>query len=122
MIFSDYTEESMENFDAVLENYGVERVDGIVIEGDAQHYAMQMPYYVVPEVKSAEPVSGFASEGYFVLAPYAQGIRKLDSVRDTVTIDSILTTSDSAYSKVDVYKRQILRCNPFSHGGYDPVP
>ena len=65
MIFSDYTEESMENFDAVLENYGVERADGIVIEGDAQHYAMQMPYYIVPEVKSAEPVSGFASEGYF---------------------------------------------------------
>ena len=52
----------MENFDAVLENYGVERADGIVIEGDAQHYAMQMPYYIVPEVKSAEPVSGFAEE------------------------------------------------------------
>ena len=33
MIFSDYTEEPMDNFDAVLENYGVERVDGIVIEG-----------------------------------------------------------------------------------------
>ena len=33
MIFSDYTEESMENFDAVLANYGVERADGIVIEG-----------------------------------------------------------------------------------------
>ena len=43
MIFSDYTEEPMDNFDAVLENYGVERVDGIVIEGNAQHYAMQMP-------------------------------------------------------------------------------
>lgn len=36
MIFSDYTTESMDNFDAVLKNYGVERVDGIVIEGDTQ--------------------------------------------------------------------------------------
>lgn len=32
MIFSDYTEESMTNFDAVLANYGVERTEGIVIE------------------------------------------------------------------------------------------
>lgn len=119
MIFSDYTEESMENFDAVLENYGVERADGIVIEGDAQHYAMQMPYYIVPEVKSAEPVSGFASEGYFVLAPYAQGIRKLDSVRDTVTIDSILTTSDSAYSKVDLNSETLEKTEEDIAGPFD---
>ena len=119
MIFSDYTEESMENFDAVLENYGVERADGIVIEGDAQHYAMQMPYYIVPEVKSAEPVSGFASEGYFVLAPYAQGIRKLDSVRDTVTIDSILTTSDSAYSKADLNSETLEKTEEDIAGPFD---
>ena len=36
-----------------------------------------------------------------VLAPYAQGIQKTDDVRDTVTIDSILTTSDKAYSKAN---------------------
>ena len=53
----------MENFDAVLENYGVSRVDGLVFEGDAQHYAAQMPYYLV---------------------------------------ESLLTTSDSAYSKTDL--------------------
>ena len=29
MIFSDYTEESMDNFDAVLKNYGVERTEGV---------------------------------------------------------------------------------------------
>ena len=92
MIFSDYTEESMENFDAVLENYGVERADGIVIEGDAQHYAMQ---------------------------PYAQGIRKLDSVRDTVTIDSILTTSDSAYSKVDLNSETLEKTEEDIAGPFD---
>lgn len=43
----------MTNFDAVLANYGVERTEGIVIEGDSQHYA-QMPYYLVPTVNSTE--------------------------------------------------------------------
>ena len=101
MIFSDYTEESMENFDAVLANYGVERTDGIVIEGDSQHYA-QMPYYLVPTVNSTDAISDFASKGYYVLMPYAQGIQKSDDVRDTVNIESLLTTSDSAYSKTDL--------------------
>ena len=75
MIFSDYTEESMTNFDAVLANYGVERTEGIVIEGDSQHYA-QMPYYLVPTVDSTDAISNFASNGYYVLMPYAQGIQK----------------------------------------------
>ena len=119
MIFSDYTEESMENFNAVLENYGVERADGIVMEGDAQHYAMQMPYYLLPDVNSAEPVSSFAEEGYYVLAPYAQGIRKMDNVRDTVTVDSLLTTSDNAYSKVDINSGKLEKEEGDIEGPFD---
>lgn len=119
MIFSDYTEGSMDNFDAVLENYGVERVDGIVIEGDAQHYAMQMPYYLLPNVGSAEAVSDFSSQGYFVLAPYAQGIRQLDNVRDTLTIESLLTTSDDAYSKTDLNTETLEKTDEDIDGPFD---
>ena len=102
MIFSDYTTEDLPNFDAVLENYGVQRAAGIVFEGDSQHYAMQMPYYLVPTINSTDASSETVSGGYYVLAPYAQGIKKMDDVRDTVTINSILTTSDQAYSKTDL--------------------
>lgn len=119
MIFSDYTEGSMDNFDAVLENYGVERVDGIVIEGDAQHYAMQMPYYLLPDVGSAEAVSDFSSQGYFILAPYAQGIRQLDNVRDTLTIESLLTTSDDAYSKTDLNTQTLEKTDEDIDGPFD---
>lgn len=119
MIFSDYTEESMENFNAILENYGVERVDGIVMEGDSQHYAMQMPYYLLPDINGAEPVSSFASEGYYVLAPYAQGIRKMDNVRDTVTVDSLITTSDKAYSKVNINSETLEKEEEDIEGPFD---
>ena len=118
MIFSDYTEESMDNFDAVLKNYGVERTEGIVIEGDSQHYA-QMPYYLVPTVNSTDAVSDFASKGYYVPMPYAQGIKKTDDVRDTVTINSLLTTSDSAYSKVDVNSGTIEKTDDDIDGPFD---
>lgn len=118
LIFSDYTEESMENFDAVLQNYGVERTEGIVIEDDMQHYA-QVPYYLVPTVNSAEAISDFASKGYYVLMPYAQGIRQTEGVRDTVTITSLLTTSDSAYSKVDVNSGSLEKSSEDIEGPFD---
>lgn len=119
MIFSDYTDTSMENFNGVLENYGIQRIDGIVIEGDAQHFAMQMPYYLIPDIQNAEPVSDFSSEGYYVLAPYAQGIQKSDHVRDTVSIESILSTSDKAYSKVDLSSGNLEKEDGDIEGPFD---
>lgn len=102
MVFFDYTESTLTNFAAVLENYGVKAADGIVFEGDNQHYGMQMPYYLLPTVNSTDASSETASSGYYIIMPYAQGIQKLDDVRDTVTVEDILTTSDSAYSKTNL--------------------
>ena len=119
MIFSDYTTEDMPNFDAILENYGVQRTEGVVFEGDNQHYAMQMPYYLVPTINSTDASSETASAGYYVLAPYAQGIKKLDDVRDTVTIESILTTSDQAYSKTDLNSNTIEKEDGDVEGPFD---
>lgn len=119
MIFSDYTQDDLPNFDAVLANYGVKRAEGIVFEGDSQHYGMQMSYYLVPTVNSTDASSETASAGSYVLAPYAQGIQKTDDVRDTVTIDSILTTSDQAYSKTNMQSSQIEKEDDDVNGPFD---
>ena len=119
MIFSDYTQDDLPNFDAVLENYGVKCAEGIVFEGDNQHYGMQMPYYLVPTVNSTDASSETASAGSYVLAPYAQGIQKTDDVRDTVTIDSILTTSDKAYSKTNMQSSNIEKEDGDVDGPFD---
>ena len=119
MIFSDYTTEDMPNFDAILENYGVQRTEGVVFEGDNQHYAMQMPYYLVPTINSTDASSETVSAGCYVLAPYAQGIKQLDDVRDTVKIESILTTSDQAYSKTDLNSNTIEKEDGDVEGPFD---
>lgn len=119
MIFSDYTEENMENFDAVLANYGLNRVEGLVMEGDMQHYAMQMPYYLLPDINSTDASSDAASAGCYVLAPYAQGIQKDADVRDTVTINSLLTTSDSAYSKTNISSETLEKDSTDVDGPFD---
>ena len=101
LIFSDYTKEEMPNFTSVLESYGVKTVDGIIFEGDTQHY-VQQPYYLVPSFGESEIVSALSANNRNVLIAASQGIQKLDNYRDTLVIESLITTSSSAYSKVDV--------------------
>jgi len=101
LIFSDYTKEEMPNFTSVLESYGVKTIDGIIFEGDTQHY-VQQPYYLVPSFGESEIVSALSANNRNVLIAASQGIQKLDNYRDTLVIESLITTSSSAYSKVDV--------------------
>lgn len=102
LLFSDYSIEDFTNFDTLLENYGVKKGDGIVVEGDTQHYAANMPYYLVPNIESTEISQEIASSGNYVLFPMAQSIETLENTRDTLTIESILTTSEKAYAKVNL--------------------
>lgn len=101
IIFSDYTTEEMPNFEEVLANYGVQKTEGVVFEGDKQHYILKMPYYLVPEIQTADITVDLTEEGRYVLMPAAQGIQKMENVRDTLEITSLLKTSESAYSKVN---------------------
>lgn len=119
MIFSDYTEGDMKNFDEILANYGLERTDGIVFEGDSQHYAMQMPYYILPDIGNTEAVSDMASDGYMVLAPFAQGIVKSDDVRNTVTVNSLLSTSEQAFSKTNLSSGSLDKEDGDTDGPFD---
>lgn len=102
LIVSNYTDEDMPNFESVLENYGVQPVDGIVLEGNTDNYVSPNPYYLLPNIESGEITSELSSQSRYVLVPLAQGIKKADNIRDTLNISSILTTSDSAYSKTNL--------------------
>lgn len=102
LIVSNYTDEDMPNFESVLENYGVQPVDGIVLEGNTDNYVSQNPYYLLPNIESGEITSELSSQSRYVLVPLAQGIKKADNIRDTLNISSILTTCDSAYSKTNL--------------------
>lgn len=101
IIFTDYTSVKMPNLKKVLENYGVTTEDGVVLEGDSKHYIMQIPYYLVPNIESTELTTDLRNDNRYILMPAAQAIKTLDSYRDTLTIESILSTSEDAYIKQD---------------------
>lgn len=108
LIVSNYTNEEMPNFNSVLENYGVQPVDGIVLEGDTDHYISQNPYYLLPNIESNEITSEMSSGSRYILMALAQGIQEMDNVRDTLEINSLLTTSDKAYSKTNLEEMETM--------------
>ena len=108
LIVSNYSSEKMPNFASVLENYGVKTADGIVLEGDTNHYISQNPSYLLPNIESNDITSSLSSGSRYILMPLAQGIVKSDNYRDSLEITDILTTSDSSYSKVNVEDMQTM--------------
>lgn len=75
---------------------------GVVLEADGQHYISGNPTYLVPNIGSADALGELAKSNSYVLMPVAQAVEKLEDRRDTVTIESLLTTSDSAYVKTNI--------------------
>lgn len=99
---STYTDNDLTNLDTILAHYGLSRVEGIVVEGDSNYYYPRYPSYLVPDVESHTITSSLRSDNRYVLLPSAQGISIGDAPRDGITVDELFTTSDAAYSKVNV--------------------
>ena len=85
---------SLTNLCDVLADYGVTAAEGIVVEGDRDHYAFQQPYILLPDLAENDITSPLISSKYYAIFPLAQGLTINDS-RAT----ALLTTSDAAYSK-----------------------
>lgn len=62
-----------------------------------------MPYYLLPELNSHSITAPLISAGYYVLLPIAQGLTISDDLPEGVSVESLLDTSASAYSKLDGY-------------------
>lgn len=93
---------SLENLYSLLSDYGVTANEGIVVEGDREHYAFQTPVALMPDMSSSDITDSLMEEHYFPIIPVALGL----TVGDTpsgATVTSLLNTSDAAFSKVAGY-------------------
>ncbi|MDO4556015.1 MAG: Gldg family protein, partial [Lachnospiraceae bacterium] len=89
--------EDLPNFKSILKEYGITMEDGIVVEGDSNMY-MQMPTYLLPSIGTSDITSAISNQ--YVLVPISKGFTHGDDT-DDYTITSLLSTSESAYSKVN---------------------
>lgn len=102
IILADYNTNGLDNFNSLLEYYGVQIVKGIVVETSLGYYMGNYPNYLVPNIESTDITSDLKSDKTSVVLPNASGIQILDSKRSTVEITPLLTTSDKAYSKTNI--------------------
>lgn len=89
------------NLYGILSDYGVTAAQGIVSEGDWEHYAFQAPYVLLPDLADSDITAPLAEKKYMAIIPIAAGLQ-LSSDSEAV---SLLNTTDSAYSKLAGYKQ-----------------
>lgn len=102
IITLNYAADDLKNFNSILEYYGVKLVKGIVIEGDSSKHTSQYVNYLLPTIESHDITSQAGDNSVPVFMPDSSGLKISDTKRSTLKIDPLLTTSDSAFSKVDV--------------------
>lgn len=103
-------DDSLTNLYSLLENYGVTASEGIVVEEDREHYAFQTPYVLLPDMTSSEITDSLIEDNYYVFMPISRGLTVSDET-GTGAVTQLLTTSDTAFSKVagyalDTYERE----------------
>lgn len=100
MVMAGPTEDgTLTNLYGILKDYGVEAVDGIVVDTDRAHYAFRTPYILLPDIASSEITDPLIEGRYYAIMPIAQGLK----VKDTENVTELLTTSGEAFSKTDGY-------------------
>lgn len=93
----------LENLYSLLADYGVQANEGIVVEGDREHYngfLRQGPLALLPDMNSDAITDPLMEENYHPTMPISLGLIVSGSGG---AVTELLTTSDMAYSKLDGY-------------------
>ena len=93
---------TLTNLYGLLKEYGVTAADGIIVEGDRAHYASQTPYVLLPNIEQNDITDSLIQANYFVIMPLAQGLN-VSGYSSKGTVTSLLSTSESAFSKIAGY-------------------
>lgn len=95
-------EGTLVNLYGLLEDYGVKAGDGVVVEEDRAHYAFGAPYILLPERNSSAITDSLIEENYYPIMPISQGLT-VQGASAEGTVTELLTTSDTAFDKIDGY-------------------
>lgn len=100
IVTATWTESAMTNFESILDWYGISIVEGIVVEQDADNY-YQYPVFLIPEVEYNDLTNAIYGT-YNIFVQMGRGLVTNENADDSVEVSTLLSTSDSAFSKVDI--------------------
>mgnify|MGYP000284924452 CR=1 FL=1 len=85
---------SLDNLYSLLSEYGVTANEGIVIESDREHYVLQAPFALLPDLDSSAITDSLIDERYFPILPLSLGLTVGEDTNGA-TVTPLLTTSDA---------------------------
>ncbi|MGN1166681.1 MAG: GldG family protein [Lachnospiraceae bacterium] len=94
---------SLDHLNAILENYSIEMEEGIVVEGDREHYAFGYPYILLPDMAESDITDSLIEARYSVILPISGGMTVNGSSANG-TVTELLTTSSDAFAKAAGYQ------------------
>ena len=92
----------LENLYSLLADFGVEANEGIVVEADREHFAFNAPFMLLPDMKRDVITDSLIEENYYPIMPLSLGLT-VKETPENVRVTPLLTTSPSAFSKIDGY-------------------
>lgn len=99
LIITNWTKEKQPNLMGLMKYYGLEYVDGIVIEGNPNYCISGYQHYLVPDIIKNDITEKIVENRNYVLLPMSHGIRPSEEKRSTVTILPLLQSSTESYAK-----------------------
>lgn len=100
-VSTEYTDEVMPNFGALLADWGLSVQNGIVLDADSRYVSYGYVDLLLPTLQSHSITSPLAADGLSILFPDAQGIVMGETGED-ITVSSLLKSSASSYLKTDL--------------------
>ncbi len=103
MILLDSPDAEMPNMDKLLSEYGMTREKGYI--ADMQRCYQGNYYYIFPEITYEEGLTDNLTSDMVLLID-AGGITTKDPQRDTITVETFMTTSSDAYAVTEEQQKQ----------------
>lgn len=109
IIIVDYKSYGLTNVMSILDYYGIEMANGMVLEADRNMMMFNYPHYLLPKIQSHEITLKAVESAMPVFMPESSGLITADTKRSTLTISPLLSTSDSAYSKTNLQSDTVAK-------------
>ena len=91
-------EEELPNLNAVAEYYGIEVLEGVVIDESTDHYVFNNQVLLMPSMNSSEITDPLISDNYNVIVPVAKAL-DVSGADSDVTVTSLLESSEDSFIK-----------------------
>jgi ABC-2 type transport system permease protein len=98
IITTEYTGESLPNFNSIISEFGMTIEEGCIIDTNQGNY-YQSPVYLLPNVEYADETSGLTGAYNYLMTAYAEAITLPDYDVENMEYTQLLTTSSQSLLK-----------------------